>query len=70
MRKDLKKYVEELEKKAEEFKLTGNDLRNLFDLFYMIPSWSSTYEELVLNGMDDWFNEFHSKLDDVVIKKE
>jgi hypothetical protein len=67
----LGKYRKYLDKEAEKFKLTREDLSNLYDLFYMAdnpPELNIDFKEtLKLNKMDKWFYNFHRRIEDVVI---
>lgn len=70
-KEELKEYLEYLEVEAHKFKLSTDDLSNLFDLFEMIDTPSemciNLRETLKLNKMDKWFNEFRSKVENIVI---
>jgi len=61
----LKEYREYLDKEAVKFKLTGNDLTNLFDLFYFVDD--NILED---NSMKEWADEFLYRLSKVVIKEK
>lgn len=60
---EMKKYFKYLDREAKKFRLTQEDLSNLYDLFYMIES----NETLKLNKMDKWADEFHQRIEKIVI---
>ena len=63
--KKLEKYKKYLEVEAEKFKLTPEDLGNLFDLSYMIGS--DVHDTLELNKIDKWYNKFFGKIEKIVV---
>ena len=65
---ELKEYLESLEGDAKSFKLNGEDVGNLFDLFLMIDD-ENLKDTLQANKMLDWFNKFHTRLEKVVLTR-
>lgn len=63
--KEMKEYEKYLKKEAEKFKLTSEDLSNLYDLGYMIGD--DVYDTLELNNMLKWFHNFHQRIEKIVI---
>jgi hypothetical protein len=63
----IKDYENYLNKKAEEFKLTGKDISNLTDLQLMIPYW---FVDGVLkpNKLDEWFKDFFGRIGEITLK--
>ena len=70
-KKELKKYLKYLDKEAKKFKLTGDDLSNLYDLFYMVDVPKKIILDLrstlKMNKMDNWFDDFHNRVEKIVI---
>ena len=64
-KEDLKKYRKYLDREAKKFKLSAEDLSNLYDAFYMIDD--DTYQTFKLNKINDWFNKFFEKVERIVI---
>lgn len=64
-KKQMEKYNKEVEKKAKNFKLSGRDLHNLYDMFYMV-NWQD-YDTLKLNGLSKWFKQFFGKIEEIVL---
>jgi len=64
-KKEMKKYKDYLKREAKKFKLTSEDLSNLYDLFYMIDD--NVYKITKLNLMDKWFLNFHKRIEKVII---
>lgn len=58
----LEKYKKYLEKEAKKFKLTGNDLSNLYDLLYIVDN-----RDLEANGIDKWARDLFERLEPIVI---
>ena len=49
----------------KEFKLTEEDMHNLYDLMHMIvPEYDETFK---LNNMYNWFYEFFNRMEKVVV---
>lgn len=71
MKQELKKYLDYLEVEANKFKLTSNDLSNLFDLLEMVDTPPEVNidlrKTLKLNKMDKWFYDFRDKIESIVI---
>lgn len=66
--KGMKEYLKYLEKAGKNFKLTAEDLGNLYDLFSMVETeFMSTFK---LNKIDKWFGEFFDRLDKIVISEK
>lgn len=61
----MKEYKKHLLKEAEKFRLTVEDLSNLYDLFYMVED--DSYETIKLNKMQKWFHKFHQRIERIVI---
>jgi hypothetical protein len=68
---ELKKYVKYLKEEAKKFRLTHQDLSNLYDLFYIVDC---PYEiqidfrkTLEINKMNKWFDDFHMRVEEIVI---
>lgn len=55
-------YNKIIREEAKKFKITAEDLHNLFDMFYMID-----YGTLRANNMLDWANNFSGKLDKIIL---
>lgn len=62
------KYEKYVKEKADNFKLTPEDLHNLFDLFYIV-NWQD-YKTIELNRMDKWFKEFYDKIEEIILADE
>lgn len=60
-----KKYLMDCEQRAKD-KITGKDLNNLYDLFYLIDC-KELRVDLKLNKMDKWFDEFFIKIEKIVV---
>jgi hypothetical protein len=65
LKHDLKKYKEYLDREAKKFKLTHEDLCNLYDMFYMIDD--DTYQTFKLNKMGKWYKDFFNRIERIVI---
>lgn len=65
MTNELKKYNEYLKKEAKKFKLTSEDLSNLYDFCYMLDY--DTHQTFKLNKMGKWFKEFFRRIEKIVI---
>ena len=67
----LEKYKKYLGIEAEKFRLTAEDLGNLFDLFFMVDTPKEIQQDfkgtLKLNKMDKWFYDFHRRVEEIVI---
>lgn len=65
--KDYKKYLESV---AKKFRLTVEDLRNLFDLFFIVDAppeiEMDLKKTLKLNKMDKWFYDFQGRIEDII----
>jgi len=70
-KKEIEKYRRYLEREGKKFKLTQEDLSNLYDLFYMVDSPSELSidfrKTLKMNKMNDWFDDFHLRIEKIVI---
>ena len=68
---DLEAYKKFLDKNAKTFKLSGEDLSNLFDVLTMMDTpdevCMSIRKTLQLNKLDEWFYKFKKRVEDVVI---
>lgn len=64
-KKELDKYRKYLDEEADKFKVTAEDLSNLYDMMYMIDD--DTYEILRLNNMKKWFLSFFQRVEKVVV---
>jgi len=64
LQKQLKEYKIYLDKEARDFRLTGDDLAHLYDIFYMID-----FGTLRINKMSDWAESFMNKLEPIVIQE-
>lgn len=69
--KEMKEYKKRIKREAKKFKLTSTDLSNLYDLFYMVdtpPEISMDFRKtLKINNMDKWFNDFHIRIEKIII---
>lgn len=70
-KKQMKEYNKHLMGEVKKFRLTVEDIGNLFDLFFMIdnpPEMNIDFRKtLNLNKMDKWFYNFHSRIEEIVI---
>ena len=64
-KKALDEHNRKMKLCADKFKLTPEDLHNLYDLFYIV-NWMD-YNDLKLNKMDKWFEGFFTRVEEVVI---
>lgn len=59
---------------ASEFRLSMEDIHNLYDLFYMITTPQeigiNLKETLKLNKMDKWFDKLFNKLDKICMDEK
>ncbi len=58
----LQRYKRYLEKEAKKFRLSGNDLSNLYDLLHIVDN-----RDLKANGMDKWARDLFERLEPIVI---
>ena len=69
--KTIEEYKKYLDEEASKFKLTAEDLGNLFDLQFMIDTPKEVHQDfwrtLKLNKMDKWFKDFFLKIEKIVI---
>jgi hypothetical protein len=69
--KERSEYEEHLRLEAEKFKLTAEDLSNLFDLFFMVDTPSEIdmdfRKTLKMNNMDKWFYDFQDRIEEAVL---
>lgn len=72
-KKEMKEYTTYLNKEAKKFKITAEDLSNLYDLFHIVDSPSELNidlkKTLKLSNMDQWFNDFFNRMDDIILKE-
>ena len=70
-KKEMMEYEKELEAQAKKFKLSPEDLSNLYDLFWMIGTPRELDIDLLdtikLNKMDKWFKDLHLRIEKIVI---
>ena len=64
-KEDLEKYKKYLNEEGSKFKLTGDDLSNLFDLHFIICE--ECKETLKINKMDKWFKDFFHSIEYIVV---
>jgi len=64
-KKEMKKYKDYLKREAKKFKLTSEDLSNLYDFIYMIDD--ITFDTLKLNKMDKWLFNLQHRIEKVII---
>ncbi len=64
-KKEMEEYNKHLEESAKNFKLTPEDLGNLYDLTYVV-NWQD-YETIKLNKMGKWFKKFFGKIEEIVL---
>ena len=68
---ELRKYKEYLKIESKKFKLTEEDLGNLYDLFFIIDTPKEINQDfmgtLKLNHLDKWFHNFHERIEKIVI---
>jgi DNA replicative helicase MCM subunit Mcm2 (Cdc46/Mcm family) len=63
--KEHEEYNKKVEKQAKDFRLSSEDLHNLFDLLDMIsPEYDKTLE---LNNMLKWFNDLYQKIGKIIV---
>ena len=69
--KTIKEYKKYLDEEASKFRLTAEDLGNLFDLQFMIDTPKEVQQDffgtLKLNNMDKWFTDFFKRIEKIVI---
>lgn len=69
--KELLEYENYLNLEASKFRLTAEDLTNLYDLLDMVDTPEEINidmrKTLKLNKMNKWFNKFQNRLDKIVI---
>jgi len=65
IKNDLSKYRKYLDKEAKKFKISAEDLSNLYDCFYMIDD--DTYQTFKLNKMKDWFDNLFMRIEKIVV---
>lgn len=67
----MREYKKMLEKEAKKFKLTAEDLHNLYDLFHVVDTPKEINIDLratlKINHMLKWFYKFHEKIEKIVI---
>jgi len=72
--KNLKKYEKYLKKEAEKFKLTDEDLENLYDLMFIVDIPKEINQDfkktLKINNMDEWFYDLRNRLEKIVAPKK
>ena len=70
-KESIEKYKKYLDEEASKFKLTGEDLGNLFDLHFMVDTPEEVHQDffgtLKLNNMDKWFKDFFGRIQKIVI---
>lgn len=70
----MKAYIEYLTKRLETFKLSVEDISNLYDLLHMVDTPSEIRidikKTLETNNMDKWARELRDKIEDIVIWEE
>jgi hypothetical protein len=64
-KKALREYGIYLTKEADKFRLTAEDLGNLYDLIDMLDD--ETYDTIKLNKMEKWLHKFHRKIERIII---
>jgi len=57
----MKEYNKQVEDDTKRFKLTAEDLHNLYDLFCIVDD-GALEDTLKLNKMDKWFFKFQGKV--------
>jgi len=69
--KKLKEYEKYLKEEADKFRLTSEDLGNLFDCMFMMNTPKEIGQDfggtLKLNNMDKWYKDFHKRIEKVVV---
>lgn len=69
--KELKKYIKYLEIQAKKFRLSKEDLSNLYDLMNIVdnpPEIDIDFRKtLKMNKMDKWFYKLRGRIEDIVI---
>jgi len=67
----LKEYKKYLKEEAKKFKLTDEDLGNLYDCMWMMDTPKEINQDfrgtLKINNMDKWFNDLRNRLERVVV---
>lgn len=66
-KKEFKKWLRKQKILADKFRLSVDDLHNLYDLMYMID-WR-TMETLKLNKMDKWFKRFFDRVEEICLEE-
>jgi len=67
----LKEYEKYLKEEAKKFRLTDEDLGNLYDCMWIMdtpPEIQQDFREtLKINNMDKWFHDLRDRLERVVV---
>ncbi len=67
----IEKYRKYLKQEAEKFRLTSEDLGNLYDCMWMMDTPNEIHQDfrktLKLNKMDKWFHDLMNRLERVVV---
>lgn len=73
--KGMKDYIKHLNKSANEFKITAEDLSNIYDLLNMMDTpWEiqkiikmDLRATLKSNNMIRWYRKFFNRIEDIVL---
>jgi len=70
-KKEMQTYRRKVEKEAKKFKLSPDDLANLYDLFWMIKTPKEIKIDLIetikMNKMDKWLKNLHLRIEKILI---
>ena len=65
MKDKIEKYEKYLKTEAKKFRISADDLTNLYDCFYMLDD--DTYQTFKLNKMRKWFGDFFDRIQRIVV---
>ena len=65
-KKEFDKWMLKQKVLADNFKLSVEDIHNLYDMFYMI-TWQDYEKVFKPNKMHKWFEEFFDRLEEVCL---
>lgn len=68
---DFQKYLDYVDKEAKKFRLTSQDLHNLYDLLHMVDTPVEVHQDikgtLILNNIYEWVIELRQRIEKIVI---
>ncbi len=76
--KEMKAWYENQEKLAKKFKLSVEDIHNIYDIFWIIDTPFEIQKKmkidfrktLKMNGLLKWYRNFFQRLDDICLEEE